>query len=319
MHKTTTIAAGGGAGAGVLARLRAALEFRYFALFTVVATYGLIVLGGTVRATNSGTACPDWPLCYGDVVPPFDTKVMIEYSHRVVASVVGFLILGTVFWLWRRRPQDRLVRAAGPLTLVLLGAQVIAGGVTVNTETAATVVAIHLSIALTLLAALIFNAGSAWAPATAQASSRRLPVLLVAAALCVLALIITGAFVSQEGAGLAYPDWPLFDGKLTWAAGKVGELHYLHRLTAVLAGVMIGAAVWRVLRREDSRALLVGAAAALVLYVAQVFAGAANIWLDLPTGLRIVHMALASALWAVLVFTIVWSFLQSRSAAGARA
>lgn len=319
MHKSTTIATGGSSGAGVLAQLRAALEFRYFSLFTVFATYGLIVLGGTVRATNSGTACPDWPLCYGEIVPPFDTKVMLEYSHRVVASIVGFLILGTVIWLWRSGPRDPLVRTAGALATVLLAVQVIVGGVTVNTETDGTVVAIHLSIALTLLAMLIFIAGSAWAPASTPALSRRLPVLTVAAALSVLALIVTGAYVSQEGAGLAYPDWPLFDGKLTWVAGNLGELHYLHRLTAALVGVMVGAVAWRVIRREDSRGLLVGAAAALVLYVAQVFAGAANIWLELPTVLRIVHLALASALWAVLVFTVVWSFLHGQSGAGARA
>jgi heme A synthase len=74
-------------------------DYRLLAVLTVIAVYGLIVLGGTVRATGSGTACPDWPLCHGRVVPPFETKVMIEYAHRLVASAVGFMILGTVIWV----------------------------------------------------------------------------------------------------------------------------------------------------------------------------------------------------------------------------
>ena len=40
------------------------------------------------------------------------------------------------------------------------------------------------------------------------------------------------------------------------------------------------------------------------------FAGAGNIWFELPTWLRIVHLALASALWAVLVFAAAWCYLR---------
>lgn len=308
MQKTTALASGARSGGGPIAWLRVALELRYFAVFTVIATYGLIVLGGTVRSTDSGTACPDWPLCHGQVIPPFETKVMIEYSHRVVASVVGLLILATVFWAWRRRREDRLVAPVAIAIVVLLAAQVIVGGVTVNTETEATVVAVHLSLALSLLAGLIYIAAGAWTQA--HSTTRRLPLAPTLAALSVLALMLTGAYVSQEHAGLVYPDWPLFDGRLTSAGGKLADLHYAHRLTAAFAGVMVGAAVWRVLRGEASVALIAGVAAALVLYVAQVFVGAANIWLELPTALRVLHLALASALWGVLVFTVVWSFLR---------
>ena len=49
--------------------LRGRIQFEYFAALTILLTYGLIVLGGTVRATDSGTACPDWPLCHGRVLP----------------------------------------------------------------------------------------------------------------------------------------------------------------------------------------------------------------------------------------------------------
>jgi heme A synthase len=46
------------------------------------------------------------------------------------------------------------------------------------------------------------------------------------------------------------------------------------------------------------------------IYIVQVFAGAGNIWWELPTWLRVIHLALASALWAVLVFAAAWSYLR---------
>src|SRR5438093_10234750 len=139
----------------IRSRVRQVADLRYMAVLTVIATYVLIVLGGTVRATGSGTACPDWPLCQGQLVPPAETKVMIEYSHRLLASVVGFLILGTLFWGWRTYREHRLFTGGAVAVVLLLAGQVILGGITVKTETAASVVALHLAIALTLLTLLI--------------------------------------------------------------------------------------------------------------------------------------------------------------------
>ena len=197
------------------------LDLRNLGVITVIATYGLVVLGGVVRATDSGTACPDWPLCHGQVIPPADTKVWIEFSHRLVASVVGFMILGMMLQVWRGYRDRAPMKWAAGLTVVLLAAQVIVGGVTVGTETAAGVVAIHLSIALSLLTALIFITASAWTDDRPSLSA--LSPLPVIAAAGVFAVIIIGAFVSQTNAGLAYPDWPLFDGKVVPAASQAGS------------------------------------------------------------------------------------------------
>src|SRR6266540_511402 len=263
-------------------------RFEHLAGLTILMTYGLIVLGGAVRATDSGTACPDWPLCHGQVIPRLEGHVLVEYSHRLVASIVGLLIFGTAVWAWRRNREDPLIVGLSALAIVFL-------------------VALHLSIALTLLATLIVLALAAARPRKDSAAS--LPVIPIMVALGAFALVISGAYVSQEGAGLAYKDWPLFDGKLVSSGGWLGDLHYAHRLLAGGLGVLMLVLTISTFRHEQRAAVTLAVALALAVYVAQVLVGAANIWFELATPLRISHLALASALWAVLVFAAAWSYL----------
>ena len=298
---TATVAGDARRPTGLASRLRDSFHLRHYALLTVIATYTLIVVGGVVRSTNSGTACPDWPLCHGQIVPPAETKVWIEFTHRLVASAVGFLILGLVFTAWRRYKDDATMRRAAVAAGVILGIQVLVGGATVGTETAAGVVAIHLTIALSLISTLIYITTRLFRDGVVTSAAEVLPIVV---ALGVFALIISGAFVSQRNAGLAYPDWPLFDGKVTPADSEAGYLHYGHRFVAGIAALLM---VWLWIKgvRVGSPGIVIwGLTVALLLFVAQVLLGAANVWLDLATSVRILHLALASAVWAVLVFTM---------------
>lgn len=303
---STTLAGGAQRRSGLLDRLGSAFNIRYYALFTVLTTYGLIVLGGTVRATGSGEACPDWPLCQGNVIPPADTRVWIEFSHRLTASIVGFLILGLVYYTWRHRRDDPALWRAGIAAGLLLVLQVFVGGITVGTDTAAGVVAIHLTIALTLISTLIFITTRLFRERAMPFG--RIEVMPAIATLAVLALIITGVFVSQKHAGLAYPDWPLFDGKVTPSNTEVGYLHYAHRIVAGLVGLLLAHVYVAAVRARVAPAVLWGLTAAAVLFVAQALLGAMNVWLELATSVRILHLALASAVWAVLVFTMAWAY-----------
>lgn len=118
------------------------------------ACYLLIVLGTVVRVTGSGEGCPGWPLCYG-AAPLWRLHSVIEYAHRVLASVVTVLVVLTVVVVWRggHRPRHALVTAN--LAVALLGIQIGLGGVTVLTHLSWPLVALHLATALALLGTLI--------------------------------------------------------------------------------------------------------------------------------------------------------------------
>ena len=101
----------------------------FFALAGV--TYVLIVLGALVRAHGAGLACPDWPLCFGELIPRFDFKVAFEWGHRALAGSVGIVFLA-LLGLTLRRPALRMRMRAGLLGAALLLVAAFVVGATVR-------------------------------------------------------------------------------------------------------------------------------------------------------------------------------------------
>jgi heme A synthase len=279
-------------------------RFHWLLIFTCLTTYALVVLGGVVRTTGSGDACPDWPRCHGELIPPLETQILIEFSHRLLASVVGFLVLASAIAAWRAQRSRPFVVWGALAAVGLVIGQVILGGVTVLSELSAGVVMGHLAMAGALLATLIVVTLAALPadarPPVPEAAAFR--TLAAIGALAVFGLMLTGSYVSGSGAGLAFRDWPLFDGRLMPDGGRLAMIHATHRFAALVFGLLLAYVALRAWRlRAAQPAVAFVAMAALSLYAAQAFVGAANIWTLLQPAAAAAHLALAMAIWALLV------------------
>jgi heme A synthase len=286
-------------------------RFRWLVLVTLAVMYALIIVGGIVRATGSGDACPDWPRCHGSLVPPFERDVLIEFSHRLLASLVGFLVLGTAIAAWRWERQTKVLVWGSVVAVALVIAQIVLGGATVLSDLSANIVMAHLSLAAALLATLVVLAVASFRPLgrlELRGPGVSFRNLAAVAALATFALMLTGAYVSGSGAGLAFRDWPLLDGKLMPDASRLAMIHFTHRIAAAAVGVLIlylALQAWRTQRAFGP--VVLASTLALVIYVAQVFVGAANIWTLLQPAARAAHLAVAIALWATLVADVLFA------------
>ena len=300
------------------------------AIVTTLMTYLLVLSGGTVRVTGSGLGCPDWPLCHGQVIPPLEKHTLVEYSHRLTASTVSVLVLATAVVAWRasRRkagtPQDpasgrnRAVLYPALAAVVFLIAQVILGGITVLNELPPTIVTAHLATSMALFASLLVLTVGAFAADPRRALGRLrttegFALLAGATALAIYALMLTGSYVTGQGAGYACRGWPLCNGKIVPGGDRLADIHAFHRLAAAAAGVLVAVLVWQaVTRQRHNRPLLTAAVTAGALYIAQVLVGAGNIWLKLSEHIRVAHLGAAALLWGALVVTAALAFHAAR-------
>jgi cytochrome c oxidase assembly protein subunit 15 len=263
----------------------------------VAATVGLMVLGALVRAHGAGLACPDWPLCFGEVIPRFDFHVAFEVGHRWWA---GLLALAFALLALRARRDPlvwRAVRGGIALAAALLATQVLLGALTVWKLLAVWTVTAHLLTANAFAVTLLFVAlrlrelsrpGPARAPLTGAARA-----LLSLAALCFVGQLVLGGLVSSSYAGLACPEWPTCAEGRWLPTGGPALLHFGHRLNGY-ALLLLLAGVALALRRDGARARL--GALAFGLCALQIAVGVANVLLQLPVEVTGLHSALAAGL-----------------------
>ena len=287
-------------------------RYQTLAATTVLATLVLIAIGAVVRTTGSGLGCPDWPLCHGGLLPPFERIAIIEYTHRTAASIVGLLIVWVAVWTLRRYRHDPALAGLAVASLPLLAVQAWLGKETVERELPPEVVTLHLATGLVLFAVVALIAALAWlGPARRRLQDpdreRFLRVATIGTAIT-FAVLIAGSYLVGEGAGPACSSWPgcteaptpFFDGE------RLQHVHWLHRATVVIGALSVVAVAWSSTWVERAGPTLRrGIGLLTALYAAQIIVGAANIWTDHSAVVRSAHLALAAAIWALLVTTVV--------------
>ena len=285
--------------------LRPSRALSYLALAALIVAIIQVTLGGVVRVTGSGLGCPDWPLCDGRVIPVFERAPLVEFSHRVVASVVGLLSLSVAVLAWRRYRAEPWVIAPSLVGLFLVLVAALLGAVVVWTELAWWVRLIHLGLAQGVVACMAVVALVAWRAGVTDevpvpAGSPLGPLALISVA-GVFLIILSGSYMVGYGAGSSCGTWPLCRGSFL-PDGAAYLIHMLHRyLTAAVGVVMAGAAV--VALRWAGRVPGLGLAAWLVVaaLAGQVLLGAWTVWAGFTMEMRAAHLGGATLLWTAVV------------------
>ena len=275
------------------------------ALASAVTTVVLFSVGGLVRGTGSGLGCSTWPACEpGRLFPTGAAHSLIEFSHRAVAFVAIVLIAATAVAAWRARHAERAGLIPALIAFPLVVAQAGLGGIVVLTENDPWWVTAHFVVALALIADVVIAAvlTSGGARAGSDGRGRSFARLAAATATVTGLLLLVGTYVRASDAQLVFTDWPLMDGRLVPALGGAATAMFAHRVLAATSFLLV---LWTGIRartapgraRDEVRLSTV----AMLLFVAQILSGAANVWTRLRPWAVVLHVALSVLIWSTLV------------------
>jgi cytochrome c oxidase assembly protein subunit 15 len=304
---------------------------RALAIVSLVFVVALVSVSAYLRLQNSGIGCPDWPACYGQIGAAAEEQPTVGSTyerlaleakepmswatpvHRLVASILGLLILGMTLMSLRAR-RDRLMSfTLLGLTVFLAWLGIYSGGLH-----SPAVVMGNLGggfAMLGLLGWMVFRD----ARPHANASPRVRGWVVVALTLLCIQIVL-GGLTSANFAASACQSLPDCHG--TWLPGgdlgtafdltrqhEIGstglaiggaeraDIHKLHRLVAVatlLAALFAGTLA--VIGRMGATAVFVIALAATEFGI-----GAAAILSGLPIGIAVAHNWLAAILLLCLL------------------
>jgi cytochrome c oxidase assembly protein subunit 15 len=178
-----------------------------YAVFTACWTFLLLIAGALVTSNDAGLSIPDWPLAYGSLHPPMVGGIRYEFTHRVIATCVGFLTIGLAAWLYRAEKRTWM-RWMGWAALGGVIAQGILGGMTVRMFQPPPVSAAHATLAQlffsTVVAIAVFT--SSWWNGEFEEiddpGSPRVRTLVVWTLAAVFLQLILGAAFRHKGFGI---------------------------------------------------------------------------------------------------------------------
>jgi cytochrome c oxidase assembly protein subunit 15 len=301
-----------------------------FACFTAAATLLLICSGGMVTSKGVGLAVPDWPTTFGYNMFFFPVSkwvggIFFEHTHRLIASVIGFLTIILAVWLWQANVA-RWIKALGWASLGAVILQGVLGGLRV-TLLKDQIGIFHACLAQAFLGLLVIIA-LATSPLWRRLA--RPVATLPRSSLAPLALLITGIIYAQLGLGatmrhqhrdLAILDFPLAYGQIIPAtdpatiarinqardaqalsdvsAGQIW-LQMAHRLGAAVIGLTI-VVFWLLVRREHRGTPVLRRLSTLWLglVLAQITLGAWTIWSNKAADIATAHVAIGAVTFAI--------------------
>lgn len=283
-------------------------SIRRLSSLALAATLALVTIGGFTRGSKSGYGCEDrWPLCenglLGGLLPRPEFHMIVEWTHRWVAAMVGLLALAVAVAAWRRHRHQPKILIPATLTVAVIGIQAWVGRMVVKGELASDLVSIHLTISMAILALLTIVATASRHVETAvppdRIENRSWAHMVATGAIAVLVVLLFGSLVHN----LYFSGWPFVGNRLVpnLENSKVA-IHFTHRVLAGGVFLYLGFLSLRSTKqhRPIIEARLVNGATAI--YVLNIAIGAGHVVTKVSSSALVAaHLAAASVSWVLLI------------------
>ena len=258
-----------------------------------IATLALMAIGVATRVMNAGLACPDWPLCYGQVIPTqqMNLQVFLEWFHRLDASLIGFstiILAGLSWWYKSQLPKRRSIACS--LALALIVFQGILGGLTVTQLLRFDIVTAHLGTALLFFGTLVIISSSL-SPYQSSVKIKKTTIAGTIAIILVYVQCLLGGLVASQ--------WALHQCFAGSQLCRVMNSHIIGVFPATTASVVLLVMAWRT---SDLTPQLKNLSKYIALIlVAQITLGVATFYFHLQVEpLTIAHHTMGAALFGIL-------------------
>ena len=259
-----------------------------------IATWLLMAVGSATRVMNAGLACPDWPLCYGQLIPAaqMNLQVFLEWFHRLDAAAIGLsaiALLGLSLFYRSRLPKWLPWASAGAVFLIVF--QGVLGGLTVTQLLRFDIVTAHLGTALLFFGALLII-GFMLTPYEATGNVGKLAWVSSIAALLVYLQSLLGALVGSR--------WALHQCLDSSELCSVMNSHIAGIVPATAATLAVAVMAWRQPALSPNLRKLANWTS--VCLIAQLVLGLATFRLHLQVEpLTVAHQAVGAALLGTLI------------------
>ncbi|CAL1239043.1 COX15/CtaA family protein [Candidatus Methylocalor cossyra] len=301
-------------------------RFLRIGLVTLAAVYFLILVGGIVRASGSGMGCPDWPTCFGRLIPPTEEsqlppdyhqkyigygdtqfnplKTWTEYVNRLVGVTIGILVLATLIRAIPYLKGDRAIFYLALTVFLLVGFQGWLGARVVASDLRPPMITAHMVVAFLIVGLLIHTLTRAQRQRLRgldiSALPARLRLVLAVALAMTLLQIAMGTQIREVVDGITNANAAL--ARSLWR-NHLPLIFYVHRsFSAVILLTNLWLA-WTLLRRLGPGHPLRGFAYALGgLVVAAIASGVSLDRLGFPALVQPIHLLLANLIFGVQFF-----------------
>lgn len=303
---------------------------RILGVITCIGAYFMVLLGVLVTVSGSGQGCGNsWPFCHGEIIPGTITIAgVIEYSHRVMSSIDGALVLALVIGSWLLYRRDFRVKLLGALGLFFLLLQGALGALTVvyeGTFMLKWLLSIHFGLSLIAFAGVILltirlfqlDRQRDQGPEKVEAVSRSLNIAVWALVVYTYIIVYTGALVAHTGAVVGCgTQFPGCGSTYLPGLSSIAGIQVLHRYVAALLWFLVLAFLIVAIRSYRHRQDIVrGAWWAFILVTLQAASGITAVLTQGQMLAALIHTTIITVFFSVLCYLCMqlgWPWMRKK-------